>query len=89
PPGPEGPQGPSGEPGPEGPEGQQGESGPEGPPGPPGEVSQQDLNDTIAICANNPSGVADLAIVISDPPSTADVEAIKDKFNELLNALRR
>ena len=70
-------------PGPPGPE------GPAGPEGPPGEVSQQTLDDAISGTAGNPQNVADLALIVSDPPTQAEVQELIDKFNELLGALRR
>ena len=84
--GPEGPQGPQGNTGPEGPQGQPGDPGPEGPPG---EVSQQTLDDAISGTAGNPQNVADLALIVSDPPTQAEMQAVVDKVNELLGALRR
>ena len=86
--GPEGPQGPAGDPG--GPPGPQGEPGPEGPQGPPGEVTLQELDNAISNTANNVNGVSDLnGLVISNPPTQAQVETIRVKINELIQALYR
>lgn len=37
----------------------------------------------------NSNDVAILGIAISDPPTQGDVQAIADKLDELINALRR
>ena len=88
--GPQGPQGPQGDPGgPPGPEGPMGPQGPTGPQGPPGEVTQTDLNNaqlnTLGQCSNNSNGVATLDTPMADP----DVELLRQKLDELINALRR
>ena len=38
-------------------------------------------------CAQDPVGVDPLALPISNPPTQAQVEALRDKINELLAAL--
>lgn len=86
----QGPQGPQGDPGgPPGPEGPMGPVGPAGPQGPPGEVTQTDLNNaqlnTLSQCSNNSNGVATLDTPMADP----DVEILRQKLDELINALRR
>lgn len=88
---------PAGPPGPQGPAGAPGEPGPEGPQGPPGEVTAQQLNDAMAQVAYevtsgssaNSNGVAYLEVVITDPPTQGNVQALMDKINELIGALRR
>ncbi|MGY8644204.1 MAG: hypothetical protein ACKVJU_24310 [Verrucomicrobiales bacterium] len=80
---------PQGEPGPPGMDGQPGQEGMPGPDGPPGEVSQQALDDAISTTSTNSNGVTELARVISDPPTQADVQAIADKLDELIGVLRR
>ena len=93
--GPEGPAGPQGEPGPAGPQGSDGLSGPAGPEGPPGpqgpqgEVSLTQLNDAIQTTSANSNGVAELVLTVGDPPTQAEVQAIADKLDELILALRR
>ena len=62
---------------------------PAGPEGPPGEVSPQTLDDAISGTAGNPQTVADLALIVSEPPTQAEMQAVVDKVNELLGALRR
>lgn len=95
-PGPEGPQGPQGDAGgPPGPEGPQGPTGAEGPPGPEGpagmngEVTLAELDAAINGTSMNSNSVNILNLPISDPPSAAEVQAIADKLDELITALRR
>ena len=84
--GPEGPQGPMGDPGgPMGPQGPNGNDGPPGPQGPPGEVSQADLTNAISDTSRSSNAVATLETTFADP----DVEALRQKVNEMLNAMRR
>jgi hypothetical protein len=92
--GPEGPQGPSGgPPGPEGQPGPQGTAGNPGEQGPPGEVSQAALDGAITTAVGgssaNSNGVATLDDPVSDPPTQAEVQANRNKLNELILALRR
>ena len=60
-----------------------------GPPGAPGEVSTQQLNDAIAGTSNNSNGVATLGLTVSDPPTQGEMQAIANKLDELIAALRR
>ena len=88
--GPTGPQGPQGDPGgPPGPQGPEGPQGPSGPQGPPGEVTQTDLNNglmnNLSQCSNISNGVATLDTPMADP----DDEILRQKLDELINALRR
>ncbi|MBL9130323.1 MAG: hypothetical protein JNG86_03935 [Verrucomicrobiaceae bacterium] len=66
-----------------------GEQGIQGPTGQPGEVSQTDLNNglanTLSQCSANSNAVATLDTPMADP----DDEALRQKVNELLLALRR
>ena len=39
--------------------------------------------------AQNPTGVADLGLTVSDLPTMAEVQALVAKLNELMGALRR
>jgi hypothetical protein len=79
-----GPEGPAGDPGgPEGPEGPQGEQGP------PGEVSLAELEAAIAGTSGNSDGVEVLGTAVSDPPTQGEMQAIADKLDELILALRR
>lgn len=85
-----GAEGPQGETGPEGPAGDPG--GPEGPQGeqePPGEVSLAELEAAIAGTSGNSDGVEVLGMVVSDPPTQGAIQAIADKLDELILALRR
>lgn len=87
------PQGYEGATGPAGPQGNDGPQGPEGPQGQPGEVSTQQLSNAIAVAvattSSNSNAVASLGIVVSDPPTQADVQAAVNKLDELILALRR
>ena len=73
----------------DGPEGPQGSDGPEGPQGPPGEVSLADLQNAIDGTSANSNGVDFLGMIVSDPPTQAEVQQIADKVDELISALRR
>ena len=74
---------------PAGPEGPMGPEGPTGPQGPPGEVTQTDLNNaqlnTLGQCSSNSNAVATVGTPMADP----DVETLRQKLDELINALRR
>ena len=72
-----------------GPQGMQGNDGPQGPQGPPGEVSSMDFNSAIGSASANSNGVDLIAYSPSDPPTAADWQALADKMNELITALRR
>jgi hypothetical protein len=69
--------------------GNDGGTGADGPQGPPGEVSSAQLNDAIQTTSANSNSVAELAGSISDPPQQMEVQAIADKLDELILALRR
>ncbi len=52
--------------------------------------SMSDIYDVIVPnCAANANGVATLGLTVSNPPTQAEVQAIADKLDELINALRR
>ena len=63
-------------------------AGPAGPAGPPGEVSNATLAAQIAGTAQNPN-VGTFNITLSDPPTRAEVQAILDFVNALVNSLTR
>ena len=75
------------------PGGPQGEKGDTGDQGPPGEVSNDQMNqaigDAIGGTANNPGDIDPLDLTIDDPPTQGQVEAVRDRLNELINALKR
>ncbi|MGB8167360.1 MAG: hypothetical protein WCF18_07695 [Chthoniobacteraceae bacterium] len=51
---------------------------------------QASLAAAIAGTANNIPGVSDLSgLGINNPPQTGEVQAMLDKLNEMINALRR
>lgn len=62
---------------------------PAGPEGPPGEVTEQELIDERINHARNPTGVSALSLTASDPPTQGEFQALIDKVNELIVALRR
>lgn len=47
------------------------------------------LEGSINGTSSNTNGVATLGLSISDPPTQGEVQAIADKLDELINALRR
>ena len=58
--------------------------------GPAGEVSQGDLENAINYqTSNNTDAVSAAGVYVSDPPTQGEVQAIVDKLDELINALRR
>ena len=63
-------------------------AGPAGPQGPAGEVSNVTLAAQIAGTAQNPN-VGTFNIALSDPPTRAEVQAILDFVNALVNSLTR
>ncbi len=66
-----------------------GADGTSGNDGAPGEVSLQQLEDAIATTSANSNGVETLGLAVSDPPTQSEVQAIADKLDELITALRR
>ena len=66
-----------------------GEPGATGPQGSQGEVSLQQLSDAIQTTSANSNTVAEAVITVSDPPQQMEVQAIADKLDELILALRR
>ena len=58
--------------------------------GPPGEVTAQQLTDAIAGTSANTNAVQLLDTgTFTDPPSAADLMAVANKLNELIQAMRR
>jgi hypothetical protein len=64
-------------------------AGPQGPQGTPGEVTQAALDAAIAGTSNNSNPVSNLVWEPNDPPTADDLRTLRDKINELINALRR
>ena len=85
----QGPQGEKGDRGDQGPQGNQGDRGDGGPQGPPGEVSTGQLDMAIATTSANSNAIELIALTPSDPPTASDLQAVIDKVNELITALRR
>ena len=72
------------------PRGFPGNDGGSGPQGAPGEVSLMQLNSAINGTSNNSNAVSMLDTPFAnDPPTLADLELMRAKLNELINALRR
>jgi hypothetical protein len=86
---PQGANGADGINGSSGSDGGEGPIGPEGPQGVPGEVTLQQLNDAIATTSTNSNAVATLGMTVGDPPTQGEMQALADKLDELINALRR
>ncbi len=71
------------------------------PAGAPGEVTQAQLSNDLVNCQNaavntamslsaaNSTGVSNFSGTISDPPTQAEVQALADAYNNLVNTLRR
>jgi len=57
--------------------------------GPPGEVTVEELNNAIQQTSANSNAVTPLGMVVSDPPTQAEVQAIANQVDELIAALRR
>jgi hypothetical protein len=75
---------------PAGADGSSGSDGADGGEGPPGEVSLAQLDDAIASTSANSNAVETLDTPFAnDPPTLADLEIMRAKMNELINALRR
>ncbi len=66
-----------------------GADGTSGNDGAPGEVSLQQLDDAIASTSASSNGVNLLGMSVSDPPTQGEMQAIADKLDELITALRR
>lgn len=63
---------------------------PEGAAGAPGEVSSAQLDSAIATTSSNSNAVQTMDTPFTnDPPSLADIELMRAKYNELVLALRR
>jgi hypothetical protein len=52
-------------------------------------ATQADLAAQIGGTSANSNGVATLGMAVSDPPTQAEMQAIADKVDELINTLRR
>jgi hypothetical protein len=70
-------------------DGNNGNDGQPGTPGTPGEVSQSTLDNAIATTSANSNGVTPLNLFISDPPTQGELQAVANKLDELIQALRR
>ena len=77
---------PKGQPGDSGTNGSDGGPGPQGVPG---EVSLAQLTTAINTTSTNSNDVALLGLVVSDPPSQAEMQSLANKVDELITAMRR
>ena len=84
-----GDKGDKGDTGGQGPQGNQGDMGYDGPQGPMGDVSTGQLDMAISTTSANSNGVELITTAPSDPPTASDLQAVIDKVNELITALRR
>lgn len=66
-----------------------GSDGTNGNDGPPGEVSVAMLSSAMSSTSNNTNGVSTLETGFSDPLTLADMESLRQKLNELIQAARR
>ena len=81
---------PSGNEGPAGMNGSTGQDGAQGIQGLPGEVTNAALTTAIQGTSNNTNGVATMDnSFVNDPPTLADMEAMRAAYNTLVLALRR
>lgn len=71
------------------PRGGVGEQGGQGVQGPPGEVTNAALAAAISGTSSNTNAVATLGLLVSDPPTQAEMQSLANKVDELILALRR
>ena len=71
------------------PRGFNGSDGGTGPQGAPGEVTNAQLTQAINGTSSNTNAVSTLGMTVSDPPTQGEVQALADKIDELILALRR
>ncbi len=69
--------------------GTNGTDGSNGTNGAPGEVTTAQLASAIIGTSSNTNAVPTMSLVVSDPPTQAEMQAISNKLDELLLALRR
>ena len=62
---------------------------PVGPQGPQGEVSAADLSFAFGNTSANTNGVQLLGLTVSDPPTQSELQAVANKIDELIGAMRR
>ena len=74
---------------PRGADGSQGNNGSDGAQGPPGEVTNAQLTTAIQGTSANSNAVTPLGLSVSDPPTQAELQAVANKLDELIVALRR
>ena len=64
-----------------------------GPQGAPGEVTTADMNSAIGTALGgtsaNTNAIGQLGLTVSDPPTQSELQAVANKLDELIAALRR
>lgn len=70
-------------------QGLQGIPGTNGTDGAPGEVTNAQLTTAVNGSSSNTNAVATLGLVVSDPPTQAELQSVANKMDELILALRR
>ena len=73
----------------EGVAGQAGSNGSDGGQGPMGEVSNAALAGAINGTSSNSNAVTTMGLVVSDPPTQAEMQSLANKMDELILTLRR
>ena len=73
----------------DGPMGPTGPAGSDGAPGAPGEVSQAQLNNALAQTSNNSNAVGQMSVSVDPSYNPSQMQAVFDKVDELILALRR
>ena len=73
----------------DGPMGPTGPAGNDGAPGAPGEVSQAQLDNALAQTSNNSNAVGQMSISVDTNYNPSQMQAVFDKVDELILALRR
>ena len=52
-------------------------------------ANEDDCVGRLNMCAVNPTAVSGLGMVVSDPPTQSEVQALSDKLDEVLAVLKR
>jgi len=52
-------------------------------------ASEDDCVNRLMMCAVNPTAVEGMGMVVSDPPTQAEVQALSNKLDEVLAVLKR
>ena len=52
-------------------------------------ASEDDCVNRLLMCAVNPTAVEGMGMVVSDPPTQAEMQALSNKLDELIAVLKR